>query len=80
MFIYPTYFGDKNQGNPWVLTRFDPCHSPLRREWLDMKLLLGSSTSKRPEMLHSLKEDKREYKRVTLDSQIVVRPVVVMVG
>ena len=43
-----------------------------RREWLDMKLLLVSSTSKRPEMLHSLKEDKKEYKRVTLDSQILL--------
>lgn len=40
------------------------------REWLDMKLLLVSSTSKRPEMLHSLKEDKREYKRVTLDRRV----------
>lgn len=40
------------------------------REWLDMKLLLVSSTSKRPEMLHSLKEDKREYIRVTLDRRV----------
>eukprot|EP00435_Cladocopium_sp_Y103_P067448 s592_g30.t1 len=40
------------------------------REWLDMKLLLVSSTSKRPEMLHSLKEDKKEYKRVTLDRRV----------
>ena len=41
----------------------------LRRDWLDMKLLLVSSTSKRPDMLHSLKEDKPEYKRVTLDTR-----------
>jgi len=40
------------------------------RDWLDMKLLLVSSTSKRPDMLHSLKEDKPEYKRVTLDRRI----------
>ena len=41
----------------------------LRRDWLDMKLLLVSSTSKRPEMLLSLYADKPEYKRVTLDTR-----------
>ncbi|CAK9003909.1 Soluble guanylate cyclase 88E [Durusdinium trenchii] len=40
------------------------------KDWVDMKLLLVSSSSKRPDMLARIEADKVEYKRVTLDRRI----------
>mmetsp|Transcript_20414 Transcript_20414/g.47616 ORF Transcript_20414/g.47616 Transcript_20414/m.47616 type:complete len:1019 (-) Transcript_20414:168-3224(-) len=39
-------------------------------EWLDMKMLMVPESSKSPEMLQTLRADKSEYKRNTLDRRV----------